>query len=165
MQINNFSPFVERYKNIAQSLVTEVYSFHSKLSQRCSDMTDEMFGVITTVDAERFWRCNQPPRVSQTGTSKRRSQSFCLSVSLSPASLSAPHLSASETQRRQSIMCMVTLFLSATKRLIFFMCIAMVINVYSSPPVPSSSGIPPRSVDEAPRRRGTAEKTPNTSTS
>lgn len=82
-------------------------------------MTDEMFGVITTVNAERFWRCNQPSQVSQTETSKRRSQSFCLSVFLPPASLSWQHLWASITHPRQSVMCMVTLFLSATKTLRF----------------------------------------------
>lgn len=43
---------MDGYKNMACSLVIEVYSFHEKLSERCSDMTDEMFGVITTVNAE-----------------------------------------------------------------------------------------------------------------
>lgn len=97
---------------MAWSLVTEVYSFHQKLSELCSDMTDEMFGVITTVNAERFWRCNQPSQVSQTETSKRRIQSFCLSVFLPPASLSQQHLWASITHSCQRIMCIVTLFLS-----------------------------------------------------
>lgn len=102
------------------SLVIEVYSFHSKLSECCSDMTDEMFGVITTVNAERVWRCNQPSQVSQTETSKKRSQSFCLTVFLPPASLSWQHLWASITHPSQSVMWMVTLFLSATKTLHVF---------------------------------------------
>ena len=83
-------------------------------------MTDEMFGVITTVNAERFWRCNQPSQVSQTETSKRRSQSICLSVFLPPATLSWQHLWASITHPRQSVMCMANLFLSATKILWIF---------------------------------------------
>lgn len=109
---NKWRLFTDKYENMAWSLVTEVYSFHQKLSELCSDMTDEMFGVITTVNAERFWRCNQPSQVSQTETSKRRIQSFCLSVFLPPASLSQQHLWASITHSCQRIMCIVTLFLS-----------------------------------------------------
>lgn len=100
------------HENMEWNLVIEVYSFHYNLSECCSDMTDEMFGVITTVNAERVWRCNQPSQVSQTETSKARSQSFCLSVFLPPASLSWQHLWASITHPCQSIMWMVTLFLS-----------------------------------------------------
>lgn len=105
------------HKNMEWNLVIEVYSFHYKLSEHCSDMTDEMFGVITTVNAERVWRCNQPSQVSQTETSKGRSQSFCLSVFLPPPGLSWQHLWASITHPCQSIMWMVTLFLSPTKTL------------------------------------------------
>lgn len=106
---------MDRNENIAWSMAIKEDSFHSELSERCSDMTEEMFGVITTVSAELVWRCNQPSQVSQTATSKRRSQSFCLSVFLPPASLSWQHLWASVTHSCQSIIWMATLFLSATK--------------------------------------------------
>lgn len=87
----------------AWSLVAEVDSFQWELLGRSSEATDEMFGVITTVSDERVWRCKEPSQVSRTATSKRRSQSFCLSVFLPPASLSRPHLWASLTPARQKL--------------------------------------------------------------
>lgn len=50
-------------------------------------------------------------------TSKRRSQSFCLSVFLPPASLSRPHLCASLTHARQSFLCAATIFICNQRKL------------------------------------------------
>lgn len=81
-------------------------------------MTDEMFGVITTVDAERvFEDVTSHHEVSQTETSKRRSQSFCLSVSLSPAcqSVTAASLSISHSRLSKNYVYGDSIFISATK--------------------------------------------------
>lgn len=81
-------------------------------------MTDEMFGVITTVDAERvFEDVTSHHEVSQTETSKRRSQSFCLSVSLSPAcqSVTAASLSISHSRLSKNYVYGDSIFISAAK--------------------------------------------------
>lgn len=49
LQMNDFTG-----KNLARTLATEAYSSPQKLSESCSDMTAEMFEVITTVNAGRF---------------------------------------------------------------------------------------------------------------
>lgn len=112
-------------------------------------MTDEMFGVITTVNAERVWRCNQPSRVSQTETSKRRSQSFCVSVFLQPASLSWQHLWASITHPRQSVMCVVTIFICNQNTSCVWVWFSIFVARHcQGVPVLSISDVPPRSEDE-----------------
>lgn len=45
-------------------------SFQWKLLGRSSETTDEMFGVITTVSADRVWRCKEPSQVSRTANIK-----------------------------------------------------------------------------------------------
>lgn len=137
-------------KNLAWRMVTEAYSSHQKLPESCSDMTDEMFEVITTVNAERFWRRNQPSQVCQTETSKRRSQSFCLSVFLPPASLSRQHLWASVTHSCKSIIYGDSIFICKqnTSCAQLWLSIITTHHCLRDVPVLWSSDIPPRSVNE-----------------
>lgn len=116
-EINNSCPS-ELVSNMVWSLVVDGKKKYFTLgSCRSSAQKWQMkcLGSLRLSAQKGFWRCNQPSQESQTGTSKRRSQSFCLSVfspacqSVMPASLSIAHSSPVKE------LCVWRLFLSAIR--------------------------------------------------
>lgn len=107
-------------QNMVWSLVVEGEKKYFTLgSCRSSAQKWQMkcLGSLRLSTQKGFWRCNQPSQESQTGTSKRRSQSFCLSVfspacqSVMPTSLSIAHSSPVKE------LCVWRLFLSAIRNI------------------------------------------------